>query len=97
MRLYVCVLALVLIGATAAHAEPYEAPRAPGTEHPDLNGIWQALNTANYDIEPHLASHSMQLRDGPRRTAPGREDALPRRGGCGSAGNGRRGRREDPV
>ena len=38
--------ALPVAGQTAA----YRAPRlADG--HPDLNGIWQALNEANYDIE----------------------------------------------
>ena len=31
----------------------YKAPRLAGTQHPDLNGIWQTLNSANYDIEPH--------------------------------------------
>src|SRR5438874_13238167 len=33
---------------------PYKAPRlADG--HPDLNGLWQALVTANIDIEDHEA------------------------------------------
>jgi hypothetical protein len=27
--------------------------------HPDINGIWQALNTAHWDIEPHAAGPSM--------------------------------------
>ena len=31
----------------------------------DLNGVWQVLNTANYDLEAHHARHAMQLRDGP--------------------------------
>lgn len=42
--------------ATAPPAEPaaYKAPRTPeGT--PDLSGIWQANNTANWDIEAHPA------------------------------------------
>ena len=30
----------------------------------------QALNTANYDIEMHTASHSMQLREGPHGPLP---------------------------
>jgi hypothetical protein len=34
--------------------EVYRAPRTPyGT--PDLGGIWQANNTANWDLEPHAA------------------------------------------
>ena len=32
----------------------YRAPRSIyGDGKPDLNGIWQALNTANYDLEDH--------------------------------------------
>jgi len=33
---------------------PYRAPRA-ADGHPDLNGIWQALTTANYDLQDHEA------------------------------------------
>ena len=33
---------------------PYKAPRAPDG-HPDLNGIWQAFTTANWDIQDHEA------------------------------------------
>lgn len=56
-------LALVATVATAllpalpvlGQTPPVEVPRlADGT--PDLNGIWQALNTANYDILDHPAS-----------------------------------------
>jgi hypothetical protein len=37
-----------------AQQDSYRAPRtAFGT--PDLNGIWQANNTANWDVEPHAA------------------------------------------
>ena len=32
----------------------YRAPRAHDG-HPDLNGIWQAVNTANWDIQDHPA------------------------------------------
>ena len=46
------------------------APRLPGTDHPDLNGVWQALNEANYDIERHLAKPSMSVRDGPYGPLP---------------------------
>ncbi len=61
------VLALLCAPALAAH---YQAPRAPAGKHPDLNGIWQALNTANYDVERHMARHSLQLRDGPHGPLP---------------------------
>jgi hypothetical protein len=39
-------------------AAEYRAPRA-ADGNPDLNGIWQAINTANWDVEPHAAGPSM--------------------------------------
>jgi hypothetical protein len=52
--------------------EPYRAPRGPGG-HPDLNGVWQVLNAANYDIEPHAARAAMALRPGPYVPVPAKE------------------------
>jgi hypothetical protein len=52
-------------GQTAA----YRAPRTPDG-HPDLNGIWQALNEANFDIEAHMARPAMALRAGPYGPVP---------------------------
>src|SRR5215471_13557931 len=55
-------------GATARQAT-YSPPRlADG--HPDLNGIWQALNEANYDIEAHNARPSLAVRPGPYGSVP---------------------------
>ena len=39
----------------AAQAPAYRAPRTKDGK-PDLNGIWQAVNTANWDIEGHGAA-----------------------------------------
>ena len=39
---------------TASQAEAYKALRTADGK-PDLNGIWQALNTANWDIQEHAA------------------------------------------
>ena len=59
-----------LEGQAARPAAPaYRAPRA-ADGHPDLNGIWQALNTANYDIQTHTARPAMQLRQGPYGPLP---------------------------
>ena len=33
----------------------YVAPRLPGTEHPDISGIWQAFTTANWNLQDHGA------------------------------------------
>jgi hypothetical protein len=50
-------------------APAYRAPRlADG--HPDLNGIWQTINTANYDIETHVARPAMAVRPGPYGPVP---------------------------
>ena len=50
----------VLLGVTSATAQvaDYQAPRT-ADESPDLNGIWQTINTANWNIEPHAAGPSM--------------------------------------
>jgi hypothetical protein len=55
---------------TSGQAPAYKAPRAPGTQNPDMNGIWQSMNTANYDIEPHVARPAMALRPGPYGPLP---------------------------
>src|SRR2546423_1017554 len=40
--------------AAPASSAPYRAPRlADG--HPDLNGIWQSMVTANWDLQDHDA------------------------------------------
>jgi hypothetical protein len=59
------VVAISLTGQTAT----YRAPRADGGK-PDLNGIWQALNEANYDLEGHNARPAMALRPGPYGPQP---------------------------
>ncbi|MEM7101388.1 MAG: hypothetical protein AAF541_24270 [Pseudomonadota bacterium] len=68
-RWFACLMVTSLL-STAVYAEGYIAPRGADGVHPDLNGIWQALNTANYNIEMHTASHSMQLREGPMGPLP---------------------------
>lgn len=47
-------LLIVLAGGATAQA-PYEAPRLTGTDHPNLNGLWEALTEANWDIQAHAA------------------------------------------
>ena len=40
---------------------------------PDLNGVWQVLNTANYDLEPHPARAAMAFRPGRVGPVPAKE------------------------
>jgi hypothetical protein len=66
---------LILLIALGAAIMPlfaqtaYRAPRAEGG-HPDLNGIWQALNEANFDLEAHNAKPALALRPGPYGPVP---------------------------
>jgi hypothetical protein len=50
----IAVLCGAAPGAAQIHA-PYKAARTPDGQ-PDLSGIWQSLNTANWDIEEHGAA-----------------------------------------
>jgi hypothetical protein len=57
------IAAAISLNATTVQAQPpagrgqgapYRAPRA-ADGHADLNGIWQAVNTANWDLQDHPA------------------------------------------
>ena len=47
-------LAIFLVAAIPAAPQTYKAPRLAEGK-PNLNGIWQAMNTANWDLEGHAA------------------------------------------
>src|SRR5215475_8162918 len=49
--------------------QAYRAPRAENGK-PDLNGIWQTMNEANYDLEGHMARPAMALQPGPYGPVP---------------------------
>ena len=70
MKVSVGVL-LLLVGSVVAVplVAAQDIPRL-SDGRPDMNGIWQVLNEANYDLEPHMARHSLQLREGPRGPLP---------------------------
>jgi len=72
---------VTLTGSVAALTQSYAASTAaPGSAahktstssaidrvagHPNFSGVWSVMNTANWDIEPHLASAALELRPGP--------------------------------
>jgi hypothetical protein len=55
--------------AQAPAAQAYRAPRTPDGK-PNLNGIWQALNEANWDLEPHAAAQGTVLALGAQFSIP---------------------------
>jgi hypothetical protein len=78
------VAALAAVGAVLAvgpspalakdkPAAAYKAARLPGTPHPDLNGVWQVMNTAGWDVEPHAPRAALQMRPGPYIPLPAKE------------------------
>ncbi len=64
---------------------------------PNLNGIWQALNTANYDIQAHAAQAGAGDAARPGRTRARDGGAGPRRRRRGAGGQRRRRRRRDSL
>src|SRR5437899_5056548 len=70
MKFASVILGIALLALPGLAQTPvYRAPRAADGK-PDLNGIWQALNEANYDIELHMARPAMALRSGPFGPVP---------------------------
>src|ERR1700687_4168161 len=65
----VCRLMMAIGLVAPLVGQAYRAPRASDGK-PDLNGIWQALNEANYDLEAHNARPAMALRPGPYGPVP---------------------------
>ena len=65
----IAVVAVSVVPVSGQQAPAYRAPRG-ADGHPDLNGIWQALNEANHDIEMHMARPAMQTRPGPYGPVP---------------------------
>jgi len=45
----------LLASTAAAQRNAYRAPRS-SDGHPDLSGIWQVINTANWDLQGHAAA-----------------------------------------
>ena len=64
------VVAFVVLFLTAASAQNYRAPRT-ADDRPDLNGIWQAVGSAHFDLEGHAADFSPSLEMGALGAVPG--------------------------
>ena len=56
----------------SAAAQAADIPRGAHGK-PDLNGTWQVMNRANFDLQIHSAKPAMALREGPFGPVPARE------------------------
>jgi hypothetical protein len=71
MRTKFLVWAMLLVASTPVVAQQaYKAPRGPDG-HPNFNGIWQALNTANWDLVDHNSRIGIVTAAGTLTATPG--------------------------
>src|SRR5688500_18593846 len=63
--------ALVSSPPVPGQAPQSTIPRVNGK--PDMNGIWQTINTANWDIQAHSAKPALAMRPGPVVPIPAKE------------------------
>lgn len=62
--------ALLVTSATLMAQPAYKAPKGPDG-HPNLNGIWQAMNSADWDLVDHAARTGLVLAAGTMTADPG--------------------------
>jgi len=66
------LIAAVICGACAsdeADGDTVEFPRTAGGQ-PDLSGVWQAVNTAHWNLEPHVPGYPVLLELGAQFAVP---------------------------
>ena len=70
MRTLVMSAMLVLGSSMVSAQQPYRSPRGPDG-HPNLSGIWQAMNTANWDLVEHAGRTGTVVAAGTLTADPG--------------------------
>ena len=65
------ILGLAFLPSLTGQSRAAAIPRLNGK--PDLNGIWQTLTTANWDIQAHSAKAALAMRPGPVIPVPAKE------------------------
>jgi len=71
-RAGLAALLIATLFPSSGQAQGGDIPRT-SSGRPDLNGIWQALGNAHWNIEPHQASAAMAMRPGPLGPVPADE------------------------
>jgi hypothetical protein len=66
------VLGLLAVALMPSYGQAQDIPRL-SSGRPDLNGIWQTLGNAHWDIEPHQARAALQMVPGPVVPVPSPE------------------------
>jgi hypothetical protein len=66
------VFAAIALSPLTGQTRTANIPRLPNGK-PDFNGIWQALNSANWDIQAHMARPALAMRPGPIVPVPAKE------------------------
>ena len=69
-RLIILVIVLAVAATLGAQTTTYRAPRGPDGK-PNLNGIWQAMNKANWNIEAHSSEAGPMWQLGAAYAVPG--------------------------
>ncbi len=64
-------VALVSLSSLTGQTRTSNIPRLNG--NPNLDGLWQAVNTANWDIQAHSARAALAIRPGPVVPVPAKE------------------------
>ena len=64
MKKFFYLLIFLTLTVSDVIAEESDLPKGP-LGKPDLNGVWQVLNSANFNLEAHAASASLAMVEGP--------------------------------
>ena len=67
----IVAVTIAAIPSVTGQARTPGVPRVNGK--PDLNGIWQTINTANWNIQAHTAKAALAMRPGPVVPVPAKE------------------------